>query len=324
MRRMIVRELIGPEGLSLVEEPDAKPSPDEVAIDVRVAGCNFADTLICRGKYQIRPELPFAPGAEVAGVVSEVGRSVTRFRPGDHVLALLPFGGYASRIVAPETRVFAVPSAVPFEEAVALGTVYQTAWFALQHRAPLRPSETLLVHAAAGGVGLAALQIGVAKGARVIGTAGSDEKLALIRAHGAEEALDYRDRKWIESVRELTGGRGADVIFDPVGGDAFEGSMKCIAWEGRLHVIGFASGTIPNLAMNRVMLKNVSIVGLHLGPYFDHDPALVRTCFDDLLAMVERAQIKPVVSASFPLEQAKEALEALGSRRTIGKIVLIP
>lgn len=324
MHRMIVHALGGPSALTWVEEPDPVPRETEVVLEVRAIGCNFADTLICRGEYQLKPPLPFAPGAEVAGIVCDQGAAVSDLRIGDRVLALLPYGGYASRVAIPASRCFRLPEAVAFDRAVALGTVYQTAWFALKHRAPLRAGETLLVHAAAGGVGLAAVQIGRAMGARVIGTAGSEEKLALVREQGAFAALDYRSDGWIERIRELTDGRGVDVVFDPVGGAAFEGSLRCIAWEGRLHVIGFASGTIPSVAMNRVLLKNVSLVGLHLGPYADHDPARVKSSVEDLLTMFVRGEIQPIVSSTYPLAEASAALEALATRKTVGKIVLVP
>lgn len=324
MYGMKVEELNGPTGLRRVDGPDPVVAVGEILIDVRSIGCNFFDILICQGRYQKRPPLPFAPGGEVAGVVRQVGEGVEGIREGDRVLALLDWGGYASCVAVPAARALRLPDSVGFDEATALGIVYQTSWFALKHRAPLRPGETLLVHAAAGGVGLAAVQIGVAMGARVIGTAGSEPKLALVREHGAEAALSYREPTWVEQVRDLTGGRGADVVFDPVGGDAFDGSTKCVAWEGRIHVIGFASGRIPSMQMNRVLLKNISIVGLHWAPYQEHEPALVRRAAEDLFAMCARGQVRPIVSAVHPLERATAALEGLASRKTVGKVVLRP
>ncbi|MFW6086464.1 MAG: NADPH:quinone oxidoreductase family protein [Myxococcota bacterium] len=321
---MRLENLEGPSALHRVQAPDPTAAPRTVVVDVHAVGCNFFDVLISQGKYQKRPELPFSPGGEVAGVVRAVGEGVSGFAPGDRVLALLDHGGYASQVVAPAERVVPVPATVGFDDAVALGIVYQTAWFALKHRAPLRAGETLLVHAAAGGVGLAAVQIGVAMGARVIGTAGSDEKLRLVREHGAHEALSYRDAGWVDRVGELTGGHGADVVFDPVGGDAFDGSTRCMAWEGRLHVIGFASGRVPSMQMNRVLLKNISVVGLHWGPYLDRDPALVRRAADDLFAMHAQGRVRPIVSEAYPLDEAATALEALSSRKTVGKVVLRP
>jgi NADPH2:quinone reductase len=215
---MVVRELGGPASLRR-EELDLVPAnPGQVVIDVHAVGCNFFDILITQGKYQVRPELPFSPGAEVAGTVREVGEGVERFSVGDRVSALLEHGGFSSTVASPQERVFPMPPQMTFEEAAALGLVYQTSYVGLVHRANLREGETLLVHAAAGGVGLAAVQIGVALGARVIGTAGTPDKLALVKQNGADVVINYRDEDWVERVKELTDGRGADVIYDPVGG----------------------------------------------------------------------------------------------------------
>ena len=205
-----------------------------------------------------------------------------------------------------------------------MGVVYQTSYVGLVHRANLRQGETLLVHAAAGGVGLAAVQIGVALGARVIGTAGTPDKLDLVKKNGADIALNYRDEDWVERVKELTDGRGADVIYDPVGGDTFDLSMKCVAFEGRILVIGFTSGRIPSAKMNRVLVKNFSLVGLHWGLYFEKDPQVLREAQEAISRMYAAGEIAPVVSATYPLAEAAVALEALGARRTTGKVVLIP
>jgi NADPH2:quinone reductase len=213
---------------------------------------------------------------------------------------------------------------MPFEAAAALGVVYQTSYMALGPRARLQPGETLLVHAAAGGVGLAAVQIGVALGARVIGTGGTPDKLDLIRQNGADVALNYREEDFVERTQELTEGRGADVIYDPVGGDTFDRSLKCIAFDGRLLVIGFASGRIPECKMNRVLLKNISLVGLHWGLYFDRDPQTLQDAQRALLSMYTEGKIEPLVSATYPLTDAAQALDALASRRTTGKVVLVP
>jgi NADPH2:quinone reductase len=321
---MIVRELGGPAALEREEGIDPRPGPGSLAIDVEAIGCNFFDTLITRGKYQVKPDLPFAPGAEVAGTVSEVGTGIGGFSVGDHVTALLPYGGFASRVVAPPERVFPMPENMSFQEAAALGLAYQTSYVALVPRARLEAGETLLVHAAAGGVGLAAVQIGVALGARVIGTAGSADKLELVERSGAHAVINYREEDFVERVLELTDGRGADVIYDPVGGDTFDRSMKCIAFDGRLLVIGFASGRIPSVEMNRVLLKNISLVGLHWGLYFDKDPVVIQDAQRALFELHGRGKISPVISATYPLSDARAALEALGTRRTTGKVVLIP
>lgn len=324
MYAMEVRSLGGPEALERVDRSDPAPGPSEVLVAVEAVGCNFADTLITRGRYQLRPELPFAPGAEAAGTIEAVGGQVFDLEVGQRVLALLPYGGYASHVVVPRSRVFVVPDSVDAQDAAALGVVYQTSYFALVHRAQLQPKETLLVHAAAGGVGLAAVQLGAALGATIIATAGSDEKLELAKEHGADHALSYRDKGWVDAVKRLTDGRGADVVYDSVGGDIFDSSTKCIAWGGRLLVIGFASGRIPELAMNRVMLKNISIVGLHWSPYFEHAPELVADAMAALFELRAQGRICPLVSDVRPLASAAAALEDLAARKTVGKIILVP
>lgn len=324
MYRMVVRELGGPPALEVEGLENLSVGPGEVGIDVRAVGCNFFDILITQGKYQVRPELPFAPGAEVAGVISDVGEGVDRFSRGDRVSALLTYGGYASAVSAPADRVFPMPSKMSFEEAAAMGLVYQTSHVALVHRANLRAGETLLVHAAAGGVGLAAVQIGAALGARIIGTAGTKDKLDLVAHNGADFVVNYREEDWVARVKELTDGRGADVIYDPVGGDTFDASTKCIAFEGRILIVGFASGRIPSAAMNRVLLKNFSLVGIHWGLYFDKDPKVLHESQLALSRMYAERKIRPVVSETHPLKEAKTALAALGSRKTTGKIVLVP
>lgn len=324
MYRMVVRELGGPAALEREELIEVEAGPGEIVIDVKAVGCNFFDTLITEGKYQVKPELPFSPGAEVAGIVRTLGRGVSRFSIGDRVSALLEYGGYASVVAAPETRVFPMTNEMRFEEAAALGLVYQTSYVGLVHRANLKKGETLLVHAAAGGVGLAAVQLGVALGAKVIGTAGTAEKLALVKANGAHEAINYREEDWVERVKELTAGRGADVVYDPVGGDTFDLSTKCIAFEGRILIIGFASGTIPSAKMNRVLVKNFSLIGLHWGLYFKMNPGVILHAQESIVRLHAAGKIAPLVSATYPLSEAKEALAELGGRKTTGKVILIP
>jgi len=319
-----VHQLGGPGSLRREELEAVSADPGQVVIDVSATGCNFFDILITQGKYQVRPELPFSPGAEVAGTVREVGEGVERFAVGDRVSALLAYGGFASTVVAPQERVFSMPSQMTFEEAAALGVVYQTSYVGLVHRANLRQGETLLVHAAAGGVGLAAVQIGAALGARVVGTAGTPDKLDLVKQNGADVALNYRDEDWVERVKELTDGRGADVIYDPVGGDTFDLSTKCVAFEGRILIIGFASGHIPSAKMNRVLVKNFSLVGLHWGLYFEKNPQVLQDAQEAISRLYAARKIAPVVSATYPLVDAEVALAALGARKTTGKIVLIP
>ncbi len=311
-----------PKDLKLVELEGPRPKAGEVLIDVKRIGVNLADILMVQGKYQIRPPFPFAPGSEVAGVIRETGPGVTGFSEGQRVLALLPYGAYASEIAVSAERVFALPEAMSLEHAAALTVVYHTSYFALVYRAPVQPGQTVLVHGAAGGVGLAAVQIAKSLGARVLATAGSAEKRAFVRSQGAEAVFDSRDPGWVQEVLRATQGRGADHIYDPVGGDIFDSSLKCIAFEGNLHVIGFASGRIPSCAMNRVLLKNISLVGLHWGPYQDKDPAKIRAAMAALFAMYEQGQLAIEVGATYPLEQAPQALEQIMNRKAQGKIVL--
>ena len=324
MRAMIVKEWCEPKDMQLVELPDPEPRRGQVVIDVRAIGCNFFDILMAQGKYQVRPPLPFSPGGEIAGVVRSVGQDVDSVKPGDRVFAMLGWGGFASVATAPAAGVARMPDSMSFEHGAAFGIVYQTSYFGLVYRAALQAGETLLVHAAAGGVGLAAVQIGRALGARLLATAGSPAKLAIAREHGAEEAYDYTNPDWVEQVRAATDGRGADVIYDPVGGDVFDLSTKCIAFGGRLLVIGFASGRIPSIQVNRVLLKNISIVGLHWGAYRQHDPTRIPAAMTELFRMYERGAIRPAISSTHKLEDAAAALDEIASRRSTGKVLLIP
>lgn len=324
MRAMVVEEWCEPKDMRLRELPDPEPGPGQVAIDVKAVGCNFFDILIAQGKYQVKPPRPFAPGGEVAGVVRAVGANVDSVRVGDRVFAMLGWGGYATVALAPAATVVRMPASMSFEHGAAFGVVYQTSYFALVYRARLQAGETLLVHAAAGGVGLAAVQIGAALGARVIATASSASKLDIARQHGAEHTFDYSTAAWVEGVKDATGGRGADVIYDPVGGEIFDLSTKCIAFGGRLLVIGFASGVIPSIQVNRVLLKNISIVGLHWGAYRQHDPEKIPQAMEALFAMYERGAVRPVVSSTYPLAEAAQALQEIAERRSVGKVVLVP
>lgn len=312
------------EVLQLETIPEPEADAGQVFIDVRAIGCNFYDTLIVQGRYQLRPEFPFAPGGEVAGVVRAVGAGVVGLSPGDRVLALLPYGGYASVVVVPSKLVFQLPDVMSFEHAAAFPIAYQTAYFALRFRGHLGLGETLLVHAAAGGVGLAAVEVGRALGARVLATAGSAAKCALAKQHGAHEAYDYRQEEWRQRVLDATDGKGADVIFDPVGGDVFDASTRCVAFGGRLLVIGFASGRIPSVACNRIMLKNIAVVGLNWPAYRDQAPDRLGEAMDGLFRLYEAGELRPLVHMSRPLEEAAAALDELAKRRTVGKVVLIP
>jgi NADPH2:quinone reductase len=324
MRAVVVDRWMEPRDLAVREAPEPVLSPGTLAIDVRAAGCNFFDLLMVRGQYQMKPPFPFIPGAELAGVVREVGADVEGFRAGDRIFASAGLGAFAERAVVPARGAWRMPERMSFEEAAGLPIVYPTSYAGLVFRARLEKGETLLVHAAAGGVGIAAVQIGKALGARVIATAGGADKLAVAREAGADVTIDYRTGDWVEEVRTATGGRGADVIYDSVGGDIFDASLKCIAWNGRLLVIGFASGRIPEVKLNRVLLKNIAIVGLHWGAHAMHEPARIGETMDALLALYRDGKIKPVVYRTYPLSELPAALEALGGRQTYGKVVVAP
>lgn len=324
MRAVVVERFTDPKELCVAEAPDPEVGPGMVGIDVRAAGCNWFDTLIVQGKYQVKPPLPFVPGAEIAGVVREVGPGVEGLAAGDRVLATLPFGGFAERIAVPAVAAVRVPGEMSFETAAALPIVYPTAYAALAWRANVAAGEWLLVTAAAGGVGLACVEVGKALGAKVIALAGGEDKLAVTRRFGADVAIDYREAGWVDRVRAATAGHGVDVVVENVGGDVFEGAMKSLAWAGRLVVCGFVGGTIPEVKANRILLKNVSLVGVHWGAYAMNDPTRFRGVYEPLFALFREGKIAPHVSATFPLERVADALGALGSRRTWGKVVLVP
>jgi len=324
MRAVVVERIQQPGELRVRDAPEPRTGPGQLKLAVRAAGCNFFDTLIVQGRYQRQPAFPFVPGGEFAGDVLEVGEAVAGFAPGDRVLAAPGLGGFAERAVVDAAQACALPDAIDFEAAVALGIVYPTSYAALTLRANLRAGETLLVHAAAGGVGLAAVQLGRALGARVIGTAGGPEKCALVRAHGAEAAIDTRSEDFVERVLTLTAGAGADVIYDPVGGDTTQRSLKCIAWNGRLCVIGFASGEIPSIAANRILLKNIAVIGLHWSAYPTREPDTIARVYEALFALHAEGRIDPVIFARYPLEGVPEALAALAAGETFGKLVITP
>jgi NADPH:quinone reductase len=324
MKAMVATRWGEPSELLYLDVPDPEPGPGQVLVETRAAGCNFPDILMVQGKYQVKPPHPFSPGHEIAGVVRAVGPGVTRVRAGQRVIANLEWGGYAERAVTSAERVHPIPDAMPFDQAAAFYVVYQTGYSALLRRAALQPGEWLLVHGAAGGVGLAAVQLGKALGARVIATAGTKDKLEIARQSGADVLIDYGTEDWVERVKAVTGGEGADVIYDPVGGDVFDGSTKCIAFEGRILTIGFAGGRIPTLAINRVLLKNFSVVGVHWGYYQRRGSPLVQEWMDALLKLYEQGRIRPVVYRSYPLREAAAALGALSARESYGKVVLVP
>ncbi len=322
MRAVLCTKWGGPDDLSLETIEPNSPGPGEVRIAIRAAGLNFADTLMIAGKYQERPDFPFSPGLEAAGEVVECGQGVEGLAPGDRVMAVLGHGGFAEQAVTVAERVYKIPQSMPFEEAAGFTVAYGTSHMALRHRAKLEAGETLVVHGASGGVGLTAVEIGAALGAAVIACASSKEKLALAEKYGASHLIDYSKEDIRERVLEITGKRGADVIFDPVGGDAFDASLRCIAWEGRLLVVGFASGRIPKAPANYILLKNCSLVGVIWGAYLARDPAVVRRSMEELIGWYGQGKLKPHISRTFPLPEAAEAMKSMMARKSTGKIVL--
>ena len=309
-----------PESMTLEEIEAPEPGTGKIRIRNLASALNFFDILQVQGKYQIKPPFPFTPGAETAGMVDAVGEGVTGVKAGDRVIALTHGGGFAEYSLAPITSVFAMPDSMGFEAAAAMPIVFQTSYFALTHRTQLREGEWLLVHAGASGVGMSAIQIGKALGARVIATAGSAAKLEFAKQQGADHAIDYTDGTWVERVKELTGG-GADVIYDPVGGDVFDLSTKCIAPEGRLLIIGFAGGRIPTIAANRILLKNISVVGVLWGGHVQMHPEYPAPTHAALMKLYEAGKIRPSVGASYQFEELPRGLRDLADRKVMGKAV---
>lgn len=327
MKAWRVHELGEPEQVMRTDEVEPPVAgPGQLLVRVEAAALNFPDALLARGHYQIRPPLPFTPGLEVAGEVAAAGPDVTGWRVGDRVLGTpeIPFGGLAEYTVVPVAGAFPVPPELDAAEASALHIGYQTGWFALHRRAGLRAGETLLVHAGAGGVGSAAIQLGRAAGARVIAVAGGPDKAKVCRDLGAEIVVDRHEEDFVAVVREATGGRGADVVFDPVGGDAYDRSTKCVAFEGRILVIGFTSGRIPQAAANHVLVKNYGVVGVHWGLYRTHAPELITTCHQELTRLVAAGTVRPFVSERLPFAAAADGIARLAAGRTMGRLVVQP
>jgi NADPH2:quinone reductase len=325
MRALLCRTLGEIANLQVAETADPKCGPGMVRIAVKASGVNFPDILMTEGKYQVKPDLPFIPGLEVAGDVIECGAGVDHLHIGARVLAFARFGGgHAEQIVLPAEIVTPIPPSMDYVTAAAFFVAYGTAHFALAHRGGLQAGETVLVLGAAGGVGLAAIEVAKMLGARVIAAAGSEQKLALARAHGADETINYRSDNLRDQVLALTDQNGVDVVFDPVGGDAFSQSVRCIGWQGRILVVGFASGDIPKVATNMILVKNFSVVGVVFGEHSFRYPSDSRQRMMALLAAYDAAKLTPKVMQTFRLDDAQEALGMLGSRQVMGKLVLTP
>lgn len=331
MQAVLCHAFDGMDALSYVTDatqPFFAPSPEQgrawgdVRIRVRAAGINFADTLMIKGQYQVKPPLPFSPGLEVAGDVIEVADHVSRIKVGQRVMAVVGHGGYAEEAIAPEMNVYAIPDSMDWVSAAGFPIVYGTSGDALLRGQALKPGDILLVHGAAGGVGLTAVEVGKRLGATVIATAGGPEKLAIAEQHGADHLIDYRKEDIRNRVKALTDGRGADVIYDPVGGKVFDASMRAVAQGGRIIVIGFASGDVPQIPANIVMVKNITITGYHLGGWRILDPEGVRSSMETLLDWYAAGDLKPHASHTFDLKDYAEALETLKARKSTGKVVL--
>ena len=314
------------DALRLAEVPDPEPALGQVLVRVLGAAANFPDVLMCQGSYQVRPPLPFTPGVELCGEVVAVGSGVTGVAVGDRVIGgpVLPYGAYAELAVMNAEAILPAPEGLDDAEAAAFFITYQTGWFGLHRRARLAAGETLLVQAAAGGVGSGAVQLGKAAGARVIGVVGGERKAEVARALGADVVVDRLSQDFVQVVKEVTGGRGADVVYDSVGGEAYARSTKCIAFEGRILVVGFASGQIPSAALNHALVKNYSIVGLHWGLYQTKEPQAIVECHRQLTKLVADGAIRPLVSERLGLDDVPEALDKLAHGDTVGRIVFTP
>ena len=313
--------------LTLADDvPDPEPGPGQIFVRVLAAPANFPDILMCRGTYQVKPPLPFTPGVELCGEVIALGPGVTGLSPGERVVgvAAMPAGAFAEVAIMDAAAAFPAPEQFDDAEAAAFYISYQTGWFGLHRRARLAPGETLLVHAAAGGVGSAAVQLGKAAGARVIGVTGGEQKAAAARALGADVVVDRHTDDFVRVVKEVTGGRGADVVYDPVGGDAYDRSTKCIAFEGRILVVGFASGVIPSAALNHALVKNYSILGLHWGLYERLEPDSVKECHAELTRLAAAGLIRPLITERLPLSEVPDGLRRLGAGTTAGRLVFQP
>ncbi|MGO8918308.1 MAG: NADPH:quinone oxidoreductase family protein [Stellaceae bacterium] len=321
---VLCRALGPPERLSLEDLPPAPLAAGEARVRLHACGINFPDILTIQGKYQHRPDLPFTPGVESAGTIAELAPDVAAWRVGDRVITRQRVGGYAEEIVLPAAQLVRLPPGFSFAEGASFVVAGLTAYHALVQRAALRPGESLLVHGAAGGVGLAAVELGKLLGARVIATASSAEKLAAARARGADAVIDYTAEDFVEAVRHLTGGAGADVIFDPVGGEVLVQSLRAIAWGGRLLVVGFAGGTIPALAANRILLKSCAVMGVRAGEAARKAPPLAAAAVAALLAHAEHGHLRPHLCASLPLARYAEGMRLLMDRKAIGRVVLLP
>ena len=322
MKALVCNELGPTDNLTLEERPTPAPGKGEILVDVKAAGVNFPDVLTVQGKYQFKPDLPFVPGVEVAGIVAEVGECVTSRKVGDRVISTLPIGGFSEQCISSEHGSFSMGETMSFEQAAGFAITYGTSYYALKQQAKIQPGETLLVLGAAGGVGIATIQIAKAIGATVIAAASTEEKLDFACEAGADLRINYSEENLKDRVKELTGGKGVNVIYDPVGGDFSEQAFRAIAWDGRFLVIGFASGPIPAIPLNLMLLKGASLVGVFWGAWAARFPLESRNNFDELIRMIDSGQFSPLVTEVYPLDQFKEAFASISERRAKGKVIL--
>lgn len=324
MKAVLCEQLGPPEGLTLRDIAAPRAGPGEVVIAMKAASINFFDTLIIRGRYQTKPELPFSPGAELAGTVAEIGEGVAGFSVGDRVMGYPGYGAARELVAVPAERVFRLPDEVPFEAAAGLLVTYGTTIHALKDRARLAPGETLVVLGASGGTGVAAIEIGKLMGARVIACASSEEKLAFCRERGADATIDYAREELKARIRELTDGRGADVIYDPVGGELAEPAVRSCAWKGRYLVIGFAAGDIPKIPLNLLLLKGCDLVGVFWGRFAEEEPEAYRRNVEQLVSWLAADDISVPVERRYALAETSQAIAALAAREVRGKVIVTP
>ena len=311
-----------PSSLILEEIASLKPGDKEVVVSVKACGINFPDTLIIQGLYQLKPELPFTPGSDIAGVVKEVGEGVAHLKKGDEVFGFVAYGALAEEVIVPSNACFPKPKKMDYPVAASFMMAYGTSYHALRDRANLKEGETLLVLGASGGVGLAAVELGKLMGARVIAAASTDEKLELCREYGADQTINYRKVDLKTAIKELTGGKGADVIYDPVGGEYSEAAFRAIAWSGRFLVVGFATGTIPKIPLNLPLLKGASIVGVFWGGFAIGNPKANMENTKDLMQLYDEGKLKPHIHRIYDLKDTSKALEAIIARKVMGKLVV--
>lgn len=324
MRAVLCKAYGPPDTLVVEDVPSLEPGPRQVVVGVKAAGVNFPDTLIIQGKYQFNPAFPFSPGSEVAGTVLRTGSDVNHVKTGDRVIASVGHGGFAEEAIAAADQLVPIPDGMDYVAASSFLLTYGTSLHALKDRGELKGGETLLVLGAGGGVGIAAIEVGKAIGARVIAAASSDDKLALCREHGADEAINYSTENLRDRIRALTADKGVDVVYDPVGGAYAEPALRTLAWGGRFLVIGFASGEIPRIPLNLPLLKGCDIVGVFWGAFMKRGGQASRQHLDDLVALYNAGKLRPAITRTYPLEQAAEALKELMERRVKGKIVIVP